>query len=251
MAKSPFISDAGAINTAFKKTVKPIFSRDTVDFTATTAKIYPKNFVNLQYLRYAHVDLGLTSDHAGICIGHVSRFDQIEDEGITYQMPHIHIDGLLSVAPPTNGEINFAKIRKTLTTLYDLGLPIKWISFDSYQSVDSMQILRSMGFTTGKVSLDDKNLNLYHWAKQAILHERVDCAPNDILQRELIQLEKMPDGKVDHPTHGSKDLADAFAGVCYGLTVQRDNWSAHGVSPHQMLLDKLAVVTVYKEGSSD
>ena len=32
-------------------------------------------------------------------------------------------------------------------------------------------------------------------------------------------------GKVDHPPGGSKDLADAIAGVIYGLTTMSDIWT--------------------------
>ncbi len=32
-------------------------------------------------------------------------------------------------------------------------------------------------------------------------------------------------GKVDHPPGGSKDLADAMAGVIYGLTIQIEVWT--------------------------
>lgn len=31
--------------------------------------------------------------------------------------------------------------------------------------------------------------------------------------------------------HNSKDVADALAGVVYGLTMRREIWGIHGVSP--------------------
>jgi hypothetical protein len=35
---------------------------------------------------------------------------------------------------------------------------LKWISFDSYQSADSMQLLRQKGFVTGTLSMDRTSL---------------------------------------------------------------------------------------------
>ena len=52
---------------------------------------------------------------------------------------------------------------------------------------------------------------------------------------ELLSLEfEDKAGRVDHPPSGSKDLADALAGVVYGLTMSRDVWSQYGVDPHEL-----------------
>ena len=53
---------------------------------------------------------------------------------------------------------------------------------------------------------------------------------HDRCQTELVSLEKDPKtGIIDHPPNGSKDCADALAGVCYGLTMRREVWAAHNV----------------------
>ena len=39
---------------------------------------------------------------------------------------------------------------------------------------------------------------------------------------------------MDHPPHGSKDLADALAGVVYGLTMRCEVWWQHGVTPFEV-----------------
>jgi hypothetical protein len=52
------------------------------------------------------------------------------------------------------------------------------------------------------------------------IHER--------LQKDLSELELNEEkSKVDHPPHGSKDVADALAGVIYGLTMRRRTWITH------------------------
>ena len=67
-------------------------------------------------------------------------------------MPVIQIDCALEVRPPKGGEIEFYKIRELLYKLRELGMPIKWVSLDSYQSRDTIQILRQKGFAMGSVS---------------------------------------------------------------------------------------------------
>ena len=41
-------------------------------------------------------------------------------------------------------------------------------------------------------------------------------------------------GKIDHQPNGTKDLADALAGVVYGLTMRREVWAQHGVIPFEV-----------------
>ena len=49
---------------------------------------------------------------------------------------------------------------------------LKWISFNSYQSADSMQILRQEGFATGSRSMDKESLP-YDVMKTAFYDGRV------------------------------------------------------------------------------
>ncbi len=51
---------------------------------------------------------------------------------------------------------------------------------------------------------------------------------------------------MDHPPHGSKDLADALAGVVYGLTMRRDVWWQHEVNPFEEAPELAARVTLYR-----
>ena len=58
---------------------------------------------------------------------------------------------------------------------------------------------------------------------------------NATLLRELLSLEvDAKTGKIDHQPNGTKDLADALAGVVYGLTMRREVWHQHGVNPNEV-----------------
>jgi hypothetical protein len=51
------------------------------------------------------------------------------------------------------------------------------------------------------------------------------------LLHELKTLERdSRTGKIDHAVNSSNDIADALAGVVYGLTMRRENWVRHGIS---------------------
>ena len=62
----------------------------------------------------------------------------------------------------------------------------------------------------------DKDMTPYETLRTALYDERVLCYRGEMLERELVQLERAR-RRVDHPaTHGgTKDLADALAGAMF------------------------------------
>lgn len=232
LAMHPFMLNVEAVSGCFRKSIRPIISRNDVDFTTTNLKIYPRRFLYKDQPRWCHIDLAVTGDSAGVVVGTVPEFIEVERGNDEVEiLPRIHIDIALEVMPPRGGEILFHKIRTVLYKLRELGLNIKWVTFDSYQSTDSMQILRQKGFTTGYRSMD-VDTKPYDILKTALYDDRVDMPPNPKLQKELISLEfDVKKGKVDHPPTGSKDIADSLAGVVYGLTMRREIWMNHSIPP--------------------
>lgn len=102
---------------------------------------------------------------------------------------------------------------------------LRFVSFDGYQSADSRQILASQGFATGIVSMD-RTTEPYDYLRDAIYDDRLRLPHHEKLGEELLRLEfDAKRQKVDHPAHGkfgSKDLADAVAGVVYQLSRRRE-----------------------------
>ena len=126
-----------------------------------------------------------------------------------------------------HGEIDFGLIRGMIYRLRELGVPIHWITLDSFQSVGMVQRLRQKGFPSGTLSVD-KDITPYTFCKNALLDRRVALPIHERLQKDLSELELNEEkSKVDHPPHGSKDVADALAGVIYGLTMRRRTWITH------------------------
>lgn len=226
LTKSPFIMKQDLLVKAFKNRPS-ILSRDSCDFVESLLEVFKDRFYKPEIPRWAHVDLGLTKDSAGIAIGAAVEFVKMNRGNYTEQLPLIRMDATLEVRPPREGEILFWKIRKLFHVLRQLGLNIKWVSFDTFQSIDSMQVLRQQGFVTGPQSMD-KTTVPYDFFKSAIYDGRMDAPFHDRALRECRELQlDSKEGKIDHLPNGSKDIADAMAGVVYGLTMRREVWVYH------------------------
>lgn len=235
LSKRPFFSDSKALIAMFSAKQKSIFSAEVVDFDQRQLSLIKSAIRNPDYPRFAHVDLALTGDSAGVAIGHVTGFTEIargtgrDGKLVVERLPKIRIDGALEVRPPKNGEILFWRIRKIFYVLRELGVNMKWISFDTFQSADSMQLLRQKGFIVGPQSMD-KTMLPYDFLKGAVYDKRITCSMHTRLFKELREVQvDVKEQKVDHLPQGSKDVADALAGVVYGLTLRREVWQMFGI----------------------
>ena len=140
------------------------------------------------------------------------------------------MDFILRIKPPNSGEILFEKIRTLLYKLRELGLNIKWVTFDTFQSVDMIQTLQQKRFMTGVQSMDTST-DAYDLTKTALMDGRLDLPEHDTCYKEFIGLEKdAKKNKIDHRPNGSKDCSDAVAGVVTGLTLRRTIWIGHRIS---------------------
>jgi len=230
LANRPFMMDREKVSACFGK-VKSILSREATDFQDERVMVQTTLFRELERPRFVHIDLALNQDSAGVACGYVAGF-RVMNRGESKELhPIIRYDFVLEVKPPRGGEILFGNIRQLLYAVRNVGLPVKWVTLDSYQSVDTLQILRGQGFVTGQVSMDTSTLP-YDVLKQALYDGRIESPVSERALKELLSLEiDEKKGKIDHPPRGSKDLADAMAGVAYGLTMRREVWSDHGVDP--------------------
>jgi hypothetical protein len=229
LALHPFMVNSKAVAAGFGNK-KSILSRQQVDLVVTKTKYLKENLQHPQEPRYVHIDLALTSDSCGVSMGYVSGFKAVKRGDAVEMLPIIEYDFTLEVAPPKNGEILIEKVRSILYKLRDTyGIPIKFVSFDSFQSRDSIQILRSKGFLAGLLSMDTSAAP-YEMLKQAFYDSRIRAAEHPRLLTELLRLEQdEKTGKIDHPANFSKDISDSMAGVAYGLTSRREIWLKHGI----------------------
>lgn len=203
LATHPFIVDTNSITRCMSRpTTSSIFSAEYCDFVQYPLYLLPENFHKPQLQRAAHIDLGITGDSAGLAIMTVTGFEKmIRQDGTPGEvLPKYHVDGVLEVRPPKGGEILFWKIRSIIMKLRELGLNIQWVSLDSFQSRDTLQILRQQGFVTGLLSVD-KTMLPYETLKTALYDSRVSMPFHVKLRKELASLENdTAKGKIDHPS---------------------------------------------------
>jgi hypothetical protein len=90
-----------------------------------------------------------------------------------------------------------------------------------------MQILKKRGYNAEYLSLDRKLLP-YENFKASINEDRINFylkpsgdpenpSASEVLVKEAMALEEIQGKKVDHPPKGSKDVADAVAGVNHNI----------------------------------
>jgi hypothetical protein len=223
----PFILNTESVSAAFGR-CESVLNMQSADFKTARPHLYINRIREPQEPRFAHVDLGLTGDSAGVAVGWVSEFVKVpRGENTLDPMPRIVFDFILEVKPPRGGEIHFENIRNMFIKLKECGMNLKWISYDSYQSTDSVQLLRHKGFETGTVSIDKTSVP-YDVMRTAFYDGRVEAPVHEKALEEIIRLERDPrTGLINHAPRFSKDCADAVAGVIYGLTYRRAVWARH------------------------
>jgi len=169
--------------------------------------------------RYIHVDLGLNRAGkgcaTGICMGKFDGWQEVKTPaGKIEKRPKIWIDYMEQITAGPKEEIMFEDVRRKIYRLREIGYNIKLVTFDSWNSRDSIQILKGTGIHSDVFSVDRKP-EAYYALKSGILEERLSYYDYKPFIREVQQLEEIKGTKIDHPRSGSKDVSDAVAAVCW------------------------------------
>jgi len=164
------------------------------------------------HTRFIHVDLALKRDRAALCLSHCAGFKEIKTSMGIETLPIINVDLVYSWEATVGAEINFASIRQMIVDLhrkFDVAL----VTFDRWQSIEMIQSLRSMGINSDFHSVKKTD---YDTLMSCMYDTRLRGYWNELLvEEELLKLRLYGNNKIDHPTTGSKDLADALAGSVF------------------------------------
>jgi len=182
---------------------------------------------DLHIPRFIHVDIALKGDSLGLSVVHVDRTVTVDRTSVDGQLlkftePHYFVDLALRVRAVQGSEVPLFRIREFILWLRkNIYKKIEQVTFDGFQSADSIQILSTAGMNTGLLSVDRTDVP-YLNLRSAILENRINMYNHSILYRELSDLEyDRSKHKVDHPETtinnepGSKDVADSVCGACY------------------------------------
>lgn len=181
---------------------------------------FNRPIINPRASRHIHIDPSLSGDATGFCMGHVSEWKTVtrkdDDRSLyTEKAPVIFIDLMLRIVPPIGDEIVLGDVRKLVYSLSRHGYTITSVTMDSWGngSHDAVQKLNQKGYNASILSVD-KTMGPYEILKEALYEDRVNLYPYPWALKELRELERdWVKKKVDHPAGGSKDVADAIAGV--------------------------------------
>lgn len=187
---------------------------------------YSKDLFPMMGAVYAvHCDMALNGDRAGVAMAHVRNWQEGEWKGIGEEpviepRPIIKLDFVTSFeadlrAEPMPREVQIRWYRKLVWELMTRGFDIAQVSFDGWQSLDSMQILEGWGVETKYLSTD-RRPEPYENLRDVMYDGRLEAYWRKRTIDELLALTRLPNGKVDHPPGGSKDEADAVAGAVLG-----------------------------------
>ena len=190
--------------------------------------------------RFVHVDLAKNKDCVGIamtCVSESMSLVRYTPDGMPVNARDykIFVDFILRVRAARGSEIDFSKIRRFLFFLmYSCRFKIRWLSYDSWQSTDSLQTFKKESMSSAqKGGLDVKELSIdrtpgpYRVAKSAWMEGRVDWYFYEPFFDEWTKLEdhsyEVPkvSPAIDHPPKGSKDTCDAFAGSVNGMLLSK------------------------------
>lgn len=166
-----------------------------------------------EHTRFIHVDLGLKRDRAAICMVHSPGTRKVEVEhGVFENLPVIKMDLIHYWEALPGQEIDFQGIREFIKLLARK-FPVGLVTFDRWNSVDMIQILTKRGIPCEQHSI---KRNDYDALATAFYDGRfTGYFHKTLIEDELLKLQTLDNGKVDHPDGMHDDLAQALAGAAW------------------------------------
>jgi hypothetical protein len=161
---------------------------------------------------FIHVDLSKTHDRCAIAMAHVEKWVDMK-VGDFYHDTHpvVKVDVVRWWKPSKFEPMDYKKVVDFIISLRRRGFKLKLVTFDRWQSQDTMHLLESQGINTELLSVAKKHYDDF----LATMYDSRLVGPKiPELIDELKQLRHIKD-KVDHPRAGYKDLSDATCGAIY------------------------------------
>ena len=160
------------------------------------------------HMYFAHFDLSSKKDATGVAVVHL---DQIKKKFV--------LDLALQIPVPPGGELEIMRSRGYIQELRNRGFYFRMVTFDGWQSLESMQNLRREGIKAELLSID-RDCKAYETLYELTVTSQFDYYPYEVLMAELKGLYKHGH-MYDHTENSSKDVADAVAGALYSCYLKR------------------------------
>lgn len=180
---------------------------------------------------HVHIDPGLNrgrrGDCAGIAVGRILDQARVDHEGTSRIVNRYVVPLAMQIVAPEAGEIFLTSLSKFVILLRSIGIRITSFSYDAFGGFSAIQELTRAGMVTAGIKVDDDGMpsgfgkpfsvdrtsGPHQDLKEAINEGRILLPDYWILRHELEGLEHIFGKAPNHPSGGSKDCADAVAGV--------------------------------------
>lgn len=195
---------------------------------------------------YIHLDMSKSGDKTGIAgiyiMGKRPSQEGVEESKTMFFRVAFNV----SIKAPKGYEISFDKNRTFINWLRDRGFRVKGVSSDTFQAAQIHQQLTADGFDVKTISMDrvDKDTRTqlqYAYLKSTIYERRMDVYSDcSFLTEEVLGLERLSDGSIEHPeqgTQGSKDAIDAVAGALWNASQHSEEYAYDYGENLDMLVD--------------
>lgn len=181
---------------------------------------------------FIHLDMSTSGDMTGIAgiwiIGKKpTQEGQLPSKDLFYRLAFS-----VSIKAPKGYQISFEKNRQFIYWLKEMGFNIKSISTDSFQSTDMSQTLIAHNYNYQQISVDrvspDHINHPYQNFKSVLYEERIQLYDSELLTTEILQLERLQSGKIEHENEGrsgSKDQCDALVGALYAASQTAEEYA--------------------------
>lgn len=188
----------------------------------------PKNLMSKPL--FIHLDMSISGDMTGIAGVWISGKKVSTDENNQAKDLSFQLAFSTSIKAPKGHQISFAKNRNFIRWLRDTGFVVKKITYDTFQSYDTGQQLKSENFDCEVLSVDrvdsDHICKPYQYFKSTIDERRFKMYKSNRLFDEMIDIERnINTGKVDHTPNFHKDVLDAVVGATFTASKYADQYA--------------------------
>ena len=153
---------------------------------------------------FIHVDLGLRHSNAALCIAHQG-------------LEHVIVDLLKVWQPEPDKDVDFGAIENYILSLRDKGFKVVNVTYDNYQSVNSLQTLAKYGIPAKYKSIGRSSREAYDTFKDLLYQEKLDGFFDKDVIEEILGLDVVYGEKIEARPGMKKDRADAVVGAVHGV----------------------------------
>jgi hypothetical protein len=171
---------------------------------------------------FMHVDLAQKHDYCAVAMAHVDSWIDVQlGPNYSERQPVVKVDAIRYWTPTKDKSVDFQDVRNYIISVRRRGFDLKMVTFDRWNSHDTMNILtKDYGIPTELLSVDKKHYDDF----LSVMYEDRLIAPKvELIIKELKELRQVQRGQkvtIDHPGKGSKDLSDATCGAIFNAVSQ-------------------------------